>query len=445
MALILLTGISLLALGLMFGIGPFLALGYFLLAVHLLNRLWLERVVKRLSFNRRHESHAFLGDIVKVTLTVENRSNLPLPWLTIEEQLPNQLAPEGRATWLVSLSQNEKRDLSYLLRAIKRGRYRLGPLEGSAGTIFPEGQDIAGNALRWSITSFLTVYPLIVPLEKLGLPSRLPTGNLKANRSLLPDASRFAGVRDYVAGDDPRHINWSSSARLGRLQTKQYDRTQLLPLAIFLELGRSSYDRSSSWLASECAVSVAASLANYAVRLGQSVGLYTNGHDSYIDNPDGLSMSELMAQLRQQNKKWYTDKTAADRGGVRPFNPNEPPPHTDIKIAPRAGNGQLSAILETLARIQLWEAPVPLHKLVNRWTGDLTWGATVAVIAPKPSPELIAAMVRLRKGGYAVFSVFTEEAYGSNRLTGYSAALKGLGFVSFDATNPEELNVHALA
>jgi hypothetical protein len=52
-------------------------------------------------------------------------------------------------------------------------------------------------------------------------------------------------------------------------------------------------------------------------------------------------------------------------------------------------------------------------------------------------------MVRLRKSGFAVFSVFTEEAYGSARVNGNSAAVKALGFTSFDAINPEELNVYA--
>lgn len=440
MTVILVTAITLLLLGLFFGLSPFLALGFFLLAVHLLNRFWLERVLHRLNLTRHHESHAFLGDIVKVRLQVENQSNLPIPWLLLEERLPTQLAAEGRKTWVLSMSSHEKRELDYNLRAIKRGRYKLGPLDGSAGTIYPESSDLAGDNLNWNLSSFLTVYPLIVPLERLGLPSRLPQGNIKASRSLLPDATRFAGVRDYAAGDDPRHINWASSARLGRLQVKEYDRTQMLPLAIFLELGRASYDRSSSWLASECAISVAASLANYAVRLGQSVGLYTNGRDPYLDNPEGLNEVEMVTKKFQRADQWY----AAPVKPVGAANQEkEPEVHTDIKLAPHTGNGQLTAILETLARTQLWEANALLYNLMNRWSSELSWGATVAVVAPKPSPELVNSMLRLRKGGFAVFSVFTEEAYGPAQLSGYSATVRALGFTSFDATNPEELNAGA--
>jgi uncharacterized protein (DUF58 family) len=455
MAVILLIAIVLLVIGIWGGIAPFLALGYFLLAVHLLNRFWLNRVLKQLSLKRKHETRAFLGDRVKITLQIENRSNLPLPWLYIEESLPTQLAHEGRNFWLISLTAHEKRDLVYELRAIRRGRYRLGPLEGSAGTIYPESNNLTGDSLDWGLSTHLTIYPLIVPLERLGLPSRLPQGNIKASRSLLPDQSRFAGVRDYSAGDDPRHINWSSSARLGKLQVKEYDRTQMLPLAVFLDLDRASYERSSSWLASECAIAVAASLANYAINLGQTVGLYTNGHDPFIENPEGLTITELLARRRAQNgTAWYTGvipspALAADKlngAKAEPDNSEEvgqPLTHIDVKLPPHNGNGHLTAMLETLARIQLWEAEASLPKLINRWMGDLSWGATVAIIAPKPSPDLVNGMIRLRKSGFAVFSVFTEEAYGLARVNGNSAAVKALGFTSFDAINPEELNVYA--
>lgn len=432
MALTLLIAILLLGLGLFTGQAPFTALGFFVLAVDVLNRVWLSRVMQRLKFLRLHENHAFLGDTVTVRLKIENSSNLPLPWLTLEERVPTQLALEGemRKNWVLTLPGNGKQELTYQLRAVKRGRYRLGPLEGSGGTIYPESNDLAGEPLTWSLTSFLTVYPLIVPLEKLGLPSRLPQGNIRSNRSLLPDPSLFAGVHDYVPGDDPRHINWTSSARTGRLQVKEFDRSQLIPLAIFLDLDRESYARSTSWLASECAVSVAASLANYAVNLGQQVGLYTNGRDPFVDNPDGLTELEFNAQRFKKGAAWFAANDSNNNEA------GEFEKHSDIKLPPHSGTGQLTLLLETLARVQLWNAKQPLYHLMNRWSSDLGWGATVAVIAPHPTPELVGAMVRLRKIGFAVFSVFTEEAYG----VGHSAAVRAMGFTSFDVTHPEELN-----
>lgn len=432
MAFTLIIGIGLLILGLLTGQAPFTALGIFVLLVDLLNRFWLRRVMRSLKFLRLHEDHAFLGDTVIVRLKIQNTSNLPLPWLALEERVPTQLAleGEGRKNWVLNLPGNHTEELTYELRAVKRGRYRLGPLEGSGGTIYPESSELSGEPLTWNLTSFLTVYPLIVPLERLGLPSRLPQGNIRSNRSLLPDPSLFAGVHDYVPGDDPRHINWSSSARTGRLQVKEFDRSQLIPLAIFLDLDRESYMRSSSWLASECGVAVAASLANYAARLGQQVGLYTNGRDPFVDNPEGLTEIEANVRSFKKGGVWYAPNDSNENKA------EEDEKHADIKLPPHSGTGQLTLLLETLARVQLWNAKQSLPALMSRWSSELSWGATVAVIAPRPTPELVGAMVRLRKIGFAVFSVFTEESYN----VAHSAAVRAMGFTSFDVTHPEELN-----
>src|SRR5262249_58623185 len=40
-------------------------------------------------------SRAEFGDAIQVTLTLENRKPLPLPWLRIEDEFPEQLPAEG--------------------------------------------------------------------------------------------------------------------------------------------------------------------------------------------------------------------------------------------------------------------------------------------------------------------------------------------------------------
>jgi uncharacterized protein (DUF58 family) len=134
---------------------------------------------------------------------------------------------------------------------------------------------------RQSLTTvdYLTIYPHIVPLDQLGLPSRLPLGARRSDNPLLPDPSRLVGVRDYQPGDRLRDIHWRATARLGALQVKKFEPSQPLQVALFLDLDESAYDFRTRDRASELAIVVTASLAADIVAQRQAVGLFSNGRD----------------------------------------------------------------------------------------------------------------------------------------------------------------------
>ena len=46
----------------------------------------------------------------------------------------------------------------------------------------------------------------------------------------------FGGHRDYVPGDDPRHINWKLYARQHRLYVKEFDGDTNLNLYVLLDV-----------------------------------------------------------------------------------------------------------------------------------------------------------------------------------------------------------------
>lgn len=49
------------------------------------------------------------------------------------------------------------------------------------------------------------------------------------------DGYEFAQLRSYVEGDDPRHVDWAASARIGALQTRVYLEETALILAAFVD------------------------------------------------------------------------------------------------------------------------------------------------------------------------------------------------------------------
>ncbi|RYB90865.1 DUF58 domain-containing protein [Nocardioides glacieisoli] len=73
----------------------------------------------------------------------------------------------------------------------------------------------------------------------------------------------FHALREYVPGDDLRHVHWRSSAKAGELLVRQYHETRRGHVTVLLDGARQSYPRQADF---ELAVSVATSIALRAVR-----------------------------------------------------------------------------------------------------------------------------------------------------------------------------------
>ncbi|GAA1930605.1 DUF58 domain-containing protein [Nocardioides hwasunensis] len=73
----------------------------------------------------------------------------------------------------------------------------------------------------------------------------------------------FHALREYVPGDDLRHVHWRSSAKAGELLVRQYHETRRGHVTVLVDGARDAYPRLRDF---ELAVSVAASVALRAVR-----------------------------------------------------------------------------------------------------------------------------------------------------------------------------------
>ncbi|NPC44305.1 DUF58 domain-containing protein [Nocardioides sp. zg-1230] len=73
----------------------------------------------------------------------------------------------------------------------------------------------------------------------------------------------FHALREYVPGDDLRHVHWRSSAKAGELLVRQYHETRRGHVTVLVDPSTSSYQRRRDF---ELAVSIAASIALRAVR-----------------------------------------------------------------------------------------------------------------------------------------------------------------------------------
>jgi hypothetical protein len=117
------------------------------------------------------------------------------------------------------------------------------------------------------------VHPVTARLEQLG------TGFLRdleghSTEQLSPSDVAFHTLREYVPGDDRRHIHWKTSARTGTLMVRQFVDTRRSHLAIGLSGAPKDYASEDEF---ELAVSLAASLAVRTIIDEQDVTVVATG------------------------------------------------------------------------------------------------------------------------------------------------------------------------
>jgi hypothetical protein len=65
-----------------------LTLIYLVVGAMVLGVWWIRRALPQLEARRRFNTHAFLGEKIKIDLHVQNKGWLPIPWLELRETLP---------------------------------------------------------------------------------------------------------------------------------------------------------------------------------------------------------------------------------------------------------------------------------------------------------------------------------------------------------------------
>ena len=365
-------------------------LAYVLAGLWLLTVIWMRQALTGLRIERRFPARAFHGEVAQARLVVRNPGRWPVLWLKLHESLPLDLHVPNFEQRVVSLASKEQVALDYQLKCWRRGYYMIGPLSLLTGDYF----DLTSRRqVTWPAQPFI-VYPRVVPLSHLGLPSQLPFGNLPSQRRIFQDPSRFFGVRDYMPGDSLRQIHWKSSARTNQLQVKRFQPAIALNAMVVLNLNDGDYALRSR-AASEMGIVVAASVAAHLIERRQPVGLAVLGMDA-VTQQVGLQV-----------------------------------------IPPVRGRDQLMRLLEVLARAEL-AATTPFVQSLDQASVKLGWGSTAVIITPGAGPHLEEALLQMRRRGVHVLLVATDPL---TAFRAFQAQLEQIGIPAYWVTNDKDLDV----
>jgi uncharacterized protein (DUF58 family) len=151
-----------------------------------------------------------------------------------------------------------------------RGVHPLPPIR--VETTFPFG--LLERSLTIDDRETILVYPRVFPLSK-GLLDDLEDSG-QAPKASFNDGDEFFSLREYIPGDDIRHISWKVSARLGKLIIRELEPSISRMVILVLDtrgIPETDDDRESF----EMAMDLAASLAVSLLDLHFVVGLETPG------------------------------------------------------------------------------------------------------------------------------------------------------------------------
>ncbi len=232
-----------------------------------------------------------VGYWLEEEVTVRNAGILPRVLVEVQA---NADLPGQRDAVAVNLLPGRSFQWKTRTRCLARGNYSLAPLtvvsEDFLG--FLRREDSLGKPRT------LLVYPATLDLPDF--PSVSGDGGGRQS-SLWGDESplNISGIRDYLPGDNPRHIHWLNSARMGRLMIKELKPDISKDAWIILDLNRKVQAGAGAESTEEYGITIAASIARKCIEANYSVGLVARGDQNYLfpAQKGGSSLWNLLEML----------------------------------------------------------------------------------------------------------------------------------------------------
>lgn len=250
----------------------------------------------------------------------------PLRWLrmTVNVMRLGSLSQSPLSKPLLIPSMGEKETLQLLAGPLRRGIYRVHSITFSS--CFPLGLVFWQKEVRFrfddpdstDVPPETVVYPKVYPvsgnfLQQLNVvtPS---VGLLSRKSSFNQQTAIVRGVREYQRGDSPRIIHWASSARTGKLLSREFEAEGLPAFDLLVD---SKWDWGTEEMY-ELALITAASLITLGHRWGLAPKLIVRNQVLVIEPPPmapGLTASiEMLARLEPFKRTEEIAKVAARRG-----------------------------------------------------------------------------------------------------------------------------------
>lgn len=201
---------------------------------------------------------------------------------------------------------------TYHLRPTTRGIYSFGDLNVLATTAL----GLIGRRIKQPATLDVKVYPSFIKLhqyELMAISRQLHMHGQKRIRK-IGNSQEFDTIREYVRGDDPRHINWSATARRGHLMMNHFVDERSQNVYCIVDKSRTMKMPFEGMSLLDYAINASLVMADVSLRKGDKSGLLTfeDKVDEFVKAGNrNLQLHQLMEALYRQKTSFKEPDVAA--------------------------------------------------------------------------------------------------------------------------------------
>jgi uncharacterized protein (DUF58 family) len=241
-----------------------------------------------------------LGEHEEVKVVIENSAAAGL-LATIADHAPADLTPQPREV-AGTFDRKGRLELTYSTTSPRRGAYKFGPVDLQVS----RRDGWWRRQVRLQHPHEVAVFPNVVAIKRMQLTLRRGLRVMAGLRRARPPgaSTAFAGLRDYVRGDDIRRVSWTATARRDHPVVVEVEAERGQQVMIAIDCGRLMTAPAGELDKLDHAINAALMLAWVAQAYGDRVGLMTfdDRVTSFIKPERGS------AQLRRITEELYAIK-----------------------------------------------------------------------------------------------------------------------------------------
>jgi uncharacterized protein (DUF58 family) len=212
-----------------------------------------------------------LGEQEDVTIAIDNAAAAGL-LARVADHAPAELRPHPREVDS-RFDAAGRLQVTYRTFSPRRGAYRFGPVDLR---VWRDG-GWWRRQVRLQFPAEVAVFPNVVAIKRIQLTLRRGLRAMAGLRRARPPgaSTAFAGLRDYVRGDDMRRVSWAATARRDRPVVVEVEAERGQQVMIAIDCGRLMTAPAGNLDKLDHAVNAALMLAWVAQEYGDRVGLMT--------------------------------------------------------------------------------------------------------------------------------------------------------------------------
>lgn len=211
------------------------------------------------------------GDENTIKIVITNRYQFKSKVHIIDE-LPIQFQHRNFSID-TTLNTSQKKKIRYKVRPTARGEFHFGNL--NIFTSSPIG--LIARRQQFSAAVSVPNYPSFLQLKKyefIAFTNQLKLYGLKKIRR-IGHTLEFEQIKEYVAGDDVRNINWKATAKSNHLMVNQYQDEKSQPIYSVIDTGRVMKMPFKELSLLDYAINATLVISNIAIKKQDKAGMFT--------------------------------------------------------------------------------------------------------------------------------------------------------------------------